>query len=369
MATLTEEQQGIVDALSGVGVDEQQARFIVSLDLTGKEQGALAGAILNITDPNSINNAMRDIIAAREPEQLVESLEVSFPDMKSLTDLLKANPNLAEAFHNAITKDPSMLPGLQEMAGRESGFDVDAFAGMLDSEAKINLATGLLNKISENPDDDFDFNFLDKLANALVTATEGETPEERAAAEQQAREMVTEAGLDISEVETEEVMALFSLMRENPNAFAEKAAILMGLDPASSPETIDALEFFAETFATLLGPYIDLIEHYYPQAADYFTRLTGEWDGSSAPTADSSPNTPEGSGLPLPNANVPPTADTMRGLHAQGADIRTSVDARGTFDRAGNGEVDPEDVSANPAHPPIDPTVPTNPQDTPALGR
>ena len=123
-------------------------------------------------------NAYSGILASREPSQILNSISKGFPEMKGTLDKIAADPKLASAFKDALVKDPTMLEGLQRLAGKEGGMNgLKMLEEGLDSPAvRKTLTIGLENLANQ---DEIKFAQLERFANSVSEFDTGNLNESR----------------------------------------------------------------------------------------------------------------------------------------------------------------------------------------------
>lgn len=122
------------------------------------------------------------------------------PELKGLVDAVKADPELASALNDAMTKDNTFLPGLIRMSSSEDGsaFLSTVEETLKDPEVRANLTLGLQN-LAER--DDVDFADFEELTNSLAQY-DMEKPEES-----KARVVKAHLGMGLTEDDAEETLA------------------------------------------------------------------------------------------------------------------------------------------------------------------
>ena len=98
------------------------------------------------------------------------------PELSGLIDTVKEDPALASALNNAMTQDPTFLPGLVRMSSSSDGgaFLSTVEKGLKNPEVRANLTLGLQN-LAER--EDIDFSDFEELVGS-VREYDMEKPEE-----------------------------------------------------------------------------------------------------------------------------------------------------------------------------------------------
>lgn len=131
-------------------LSEEQLAFLDALGTTPEEIAALA------TDRTTI----QEVIGERTPEQFLDALAESNPDLQNITSIIKDDPALTQAFHSAYVNNPSLHETFQEMmnATGEGAVSVADIEQMLShplagSTARAQLTT-TLTELANNPEMD-----------------------------------------------------------------------------------------------------------------------------------------------------------------------------------------------------------------------
>ncbi|MEM7618168.1 MAG: hypothetical protein AAF244_02175 [Pseudomonadota bacterium] len=128
-----------------------QENFINALGL--KTASKLGGFLdrIGVRDATNIANEddLREELQNVSPEAMLDAVAAADPSQQPVIDLIKADPELSEALHQAIVKDPTMLTGLQEMLGEEgSSADLQA---ILQNDMQRGVLTEVLQNIANDP--------------------------------------------------------------------------------------------------------------------------------------------------------------------------------------------------------------------------
>jgi hypothetical protein len=137
---------------------DPQAKIQAGLGVTAWERTMMGWTIDNAD--------IRGIIAARPAAQVLDAFSAGYPELKGLTDIIKSDEKLKGAFHSALSKDETMLPGLERMAATPGG---SAFLKetekLLADPGKRELLTGALNNLADQ--EDIKFDHLEELVNSV----------------------------------------------------------------------------------------------------------------------------------------------------------------------------------------------------------
>ena len=131
--------------------------FKIDRDGDGKTD-FISARISAVDDPE-----LRTLIGQNSTENFLTALEKASPDAKGLVNIMRQDPQLAEAFKKAIVEDETMLPELQKLAnnnGNDDALNLKKLENLLGTDG----ATGVLarKKAAEA---------LNKIADSNLTAT------------------------------------------------------------------------------------------------------------------------------------------------------------------------------------------------------
>lgn len=119
-------------------------------------------AALNVGWFEGLTSSPQEIIAAREPNEIIDAFAEVRPDWKPVMDEIKKDPELATALHGALSKDETMLDGFAEMVDNGSGQTTPAeLANTLKDKQARSAMTFALNKIGN--EDKYKFEDFKKL--------------------------------------------------------------------------------------------------------------------------------------------------------------------------------------------------------------
>ena len=155
---------------AGSAIYDKGAEIITNAVATPELQRAAIGAMSTDAFITEVGKNLKG--ATPTPELATEA--------DRFVQTLKDNPALAASIQSAMSKDPSMLEGFQNMAANANG----AEELRLMNETLVNpdnrtLMTNVMNAIARNPDDNINFGFLQKVTDfgkkvAAGTATSDE---------------------------------------------------------------------------------------------------------------------------------------------------------------------------------------------------
>ncbi|MEM9469213.1 MAG: hypothetical protein AAF988_03535 [Pseudomonadota bacterium] len=111
--------------------------------------------------------ATRAALPGMSPNAILDKMAEQAPEVQALTDAIKADPALAASFKNALVRDPSMLEGIMSIQDGSSNIDVNQLAEGLSNANTRRIFKEVLDKIAENPDDQWNFATVNTLAGHL----------------------------------------------------------------------------------------------------------------------------------------------------------------------------------------------------------
>lgn len=116
-------------------------------------------------NPETAEADVRAIIDTKTPDELLDAIAKADPSTQGLVDIAKANPALAESFHNAVVKDPTVLEGLKKLtlAKGEGELTISDIENTLKKGGSlaVNKLAQTLDEVAET---DLDFNHVLKTA-------------------------------------------------------------------------------------------------------------------------------------------------------------------------------------------------------------
>lgn len=107
----------------------------------------------------------QSILASRPPVQVLNAFAAGYPQLTGLTDIIKSDERLMTAFHSAISKDSTFLPGLERLASTPGGNNMlRQMETQLRDPNNRQMLTTALNNLADR--EDIKFNHLEELVNA-----------------------------------------------------------------------------------------------------------------------------------------------------------------------------------------------------------
>lgn len=244
-------------ARSITGIDDEAAKFATDIGASAEQITRLNNAldlasISSNHDPRTVQTVLADIVGTKTPAELLSAFEKTDPSLKPFLDIVRTDPALMDAIHNATSKDITVLGGLQKLTGDKSSLDPETLTNALQDPANRQLFTKLLEKVAEDPNLKFD-----DFAETVDAAVDLSIPENRGNKAKQERYMNSLLNFGLKDRRAEllnkygsPIQAL-AQMWEDPNKFFDELAETLG----GSPEQIEALKGMGEFFANFIGMY------------------------------------------------------------------------------------------------------------------
>ncbi len=147
-----------------------QERLLEELSL---EEASSVGWLLDkvgIRDATNIANSddFREALETKSPTEILDAIGNADEKLSNLTDIIKADPELASAFKNALVRDPTVLEGLKEIASNESGegLSIAALEQGLSHPIAGEIARGkLTDALNHVADTDAEFSHIIAMGN------------------------------------------------------------------------------------------------------------------------------------------------------------------------------------------------------------
>lgn len=150
MTTTPQVQAKLAIAVALGKITASEQKFLTGLGVTGDELTALSDETKTI----------QQVIEAHSPEDLLNALDESSPGASTsrLTNILRSEPTVAKSFHNAVSKNPTMLKDLQEIdnGSGNSVLDIDSIIDHLEENPgqrniALRLVKNQLDKMADDP--------------------------------------------------------------------------------------------------------------------------------------------------------------------------------------------------------------------------
>lgn len=140
--------------------DAVTSRISTGLGVTFLERAKMGWAVDDLD--------VRGVIATRPAKQVVDAFVDGYPELKGLANTIKSDEALLGAFHKAMSKDETMLPGLRKMAATPAGaVFLKETEKLLQDPSKRALLTEALNNVADK--DDIKFDHLENLVKSAAT--------------------------------------------------------------------------------------------------------------------------------------------------------------------------------------------------------
>jgi hypothetical protein len=275
--TTTEADDQAVKFAESLGADTTQIqRLNDALDIAAITEG---------NDPRRVQTVLAEIVGTKKPEELLNAFEKTDPSLKPFLDVVREDQNFAAAIHNAVSKDITVLGGLQSMAGDGSSLDQEGMIQALNDPQNRALFSNLLNATAENPD--LDFSDFSEALNAGIDMSAD--PTDRQKQERYINSLQRFGMRDIRADMLNQMgtpIEMLGQMWENPHGFFDSLAELLGGNPAQ----VEALKSLGGFMADFVGMFSQdpnirsFMAEYGPKATSFGNALIG--NGQSTDLGD-----------------------------------------------------------------------------------
>jgi len=182
----------------------------------------------------TVNKVMTDMVGKSTPDKLINALESQNPDAKPVLEQIKADPNFKQALFDAVSKDPTVLAGLDQLVGSGSSIKPADLAKALEDPETRRIITDVLEKTAQDPNLKFAdiSDFIDSAYDA--GADDGKDPEATKKKRDRYRQALAKFGETDSRLEMADAFGdpgkLFSEFMNNPREFFEHIRSMLHLD-------------------------------------------------------------------------------------------------------------------------------------------
>lgn len=234
--------------------------------------------------------------------QFLNTIDKHSPEFSSATEVMRENPQLGNAFHDAFVNNEEFRNRLMNPpAGDTNALSAQNIGAILTDEKygsqAQTLMTGMLQKVSRG---EMNIGQVEQIAGAGVNMMsvgndEDATKEQRAEAQQKFIETLEKNGLPTGQIKGEQIFAyLREVMNGDPKSAAANFVNALGLSGEQAAAMQELLTMAGGLLKFLGKPYVDFVNKHGPgithDMTDMYERLSGERDISvSAQRAELSP--------------------------------------------------------------------------------
>lgn len=126
---------------------------------------SLAKATAHINADDIVNFGAQQAIKNMTPDQALDFLAEQSPNSQNLINAVRDNPKMAEALHNAMSNDATVIAGFRKLGDAEgSSLNADSLANAIKDpalgEGVRNAMTQVLNAVGKDGTGGLDFDYL-----------------------------------------------------------------------------------------------------------------------------------------------------------------------------------------------------------------